>query len=176
LTRAYVGLGSNLEQPRRQVTRALAELDRIEGCYCQIASSLYLSRPMGPPDQPEYINAVAALESALAPLALLQALQAIELRHGRVREGAHWGPRTLDLALPVYGTLVLDTPELVLPHPGIAEREVVLHPLAEIAPDLEVPGLGPVAVLLAACDDRGIRRLASPRDNHRGPIGRQEDG
>ncbi len=159
MTRCYIGLGSNLSRPRRQVSQALTELGGIGGCRLLAASSLYLSRPMGPPDQPEYINAVAELDSTLSPLALLAELQAIERSHGRVREGERWGPRTLDLDLLLYGDLVMESEALVLPHPGIGEREFVLHPLAEIAPGLVVPGLGPVRELLAGVDDRGIRRL-----------------
>ncbi len=159
MTCCYIGLGSNLSRPRRQVSQALTELGGIRGCRLLTASSLYLSRPMGPPDQPEYINAVAGLDCTLSPLALLAELQAIEQAHGRVREGQRWGPRTLDLDLLLYGDLVMESEALILPHPGIGEREFVLHPLAEIAPELEIPGLGPVRELLAGVDDRGIRRL-----------------
>ena len=114
---------------------------------------------MGPQDQPDFVNAVAALETGLAPQVLLQMLLAIEVRHGRRRDGSHWGPRSLDLDILLYGDLLLDTPALKLPHPGLHERAFVLYPLADIAPELSVPGLGPVHALLAACVDARIRRL-----------------
>ncbi|RME32818.1 MAG: 2-amino-4-hydroxy-6-hydroxymethyldihydropteridine diphosphokinase [Gammaproteobacteria bacterium] len=165
MIRCYVGLGSNLAGPRRQVAQALQELGRMRDCRLAVTSSLYLSQPMGPQDQPEYVNAVAALDSLLPPLALLAELQAIERAHGRVREGERWGPRTLDLDLLLYGDLVMESEALTLPHPGIGEREFVLHPLAEIAPELEVPGLGRVRDLLSRVDDRGIRRLEETGDH-----------
>jgi len=120
---------------------------------------------MGPQDQPDFVNAVAALSTSLAPQGLLQELLAIEVRHGRRRDGTHWGPRTLDLDLLLYGDTVLDTPGLILPHPGLHERAFVLYPLADIAPGLSVPGLGGVQDLLSRCRDARIRRLeVEPRE------------
>jgi 2-amino-4-hydroxy-6-hydroxymethyldihydropteridine diphosphokinase len=146
-----VGLGSNLADPCEQVRRALAELGQIEQTRCVASSALYRSAPMGPPDQPDYINAVAWLSTGLDAYGLLEALQSIEQRFGRVRTTQRWGPRTLDLDLLVFGKQVLEDPHLTVPHPGIVERAFVLYPLYEIAPDLQIPGHGPVATLLSAC-------------------------
>jgi len=145
---AYVGLGSNLDQPVRQIEKALDALDEIDHCRLVVASPLYTSPPMGRGDQPDYVNAVAALLTRLEPAALLRGLQAIESAQGRVRDGDRWGPRTLDLDLLVYGTETSSTPKLTLPHPGIAERNFVLLPLQDIAPHLQVPGLGSVSRLV----------------------------
>ncbi len=161
---AYVGLGGNVDDPRVRMRRALAAMADLPATRVAGVSSLYRSRPHGPQDQPEYLNAVAALETALPAEALLEALQAIERDAGRRRDGPRWGPRTLDLDLLVYGTLRLDRPGLTLPHPRIAERAFVLAPLAELAPELEIPGLGPVAALLQACRDDSLlaREAAAP--------------
>lgn len=156
---AFIGLGSNLDDPRQQVARALAELAGLPETTLAAQSGLYRSAPMGPPDQPAYINAVARLETRLAPEALLDALQAIEVRHARVRSGERWGPRTLDLDILLYGDARIDSPRLQVPHPGLAERNFVLQPLAEIAPDLDVPGAGPLRELLARCAPAGLERL-----------------
>lgn len=155
---AYLGLGSNLDDPLRQVRDALTEVADLPESRLLRRSSLYQTPPLGPPGQPDYVNAVAAVETALPPLALLDALQAIEARHGRVR-GEHWGPRTLDLDLLLYGTQTIASPRLRVPHPQMHRRAFVLVPLAEIAPDLEVPGLGPLGSLLGGVSDQGMRRL-----------------
>ncbi|WP_129138246.1 2-amino-4-hydroxy-6-hydroxymethyldihydropteridine diphosphokinase [Modicisalibacter coralii] len=157
---AYVGLGSNLEGPRDQVTRALSELDRLPTTRLVSASPLYASTPMGPADQPDFINAVAKLITRLSPLALLDQLQALEQRHRRRRQ-RHWGPRTLDLDLLLYAQRRQTSPRLTLPHPGIGERNFVLVPLADIAPDLKLDGV-PVARLAATLGDDGLHRV-SPR-------------
>jgi 2-amino-4-hydroxy-6-hydroxymethyldihydropteridine diphosphokinase len=165
----FVGLGSNLDDPRQQVRSALDALAELEASRVSGVSSLYRSAPMTgpgvPSDQPAYINAVARLESGLSAAALLEALQAIELRHGRVRGGERWGPRTLDLDILLYGDQVIDTPRLRVPHPGLAERSFVLYPLAEIAPDLDIPGVGPLRGLLARCPTAGLERLDDPASN-----------
>ena len=148
---AYIGMGSNLEQPLDQLQRALTELRDIPGSSLQASSSFYISSPMGPADQPDYVNAVAALRTELSPLDLLDQLQQIEQAHGRQR-GPRWGPRTLDLDLLLYGDQFILNDRLSVPHPGIGERAFVLLPLAELAPELEIPGLGIVSDLLAACD------------------------
>ncbi len=158
--RAHVGLGSNLDDPRRQLETAFEALARLPHSRLAARSALYASAPMGPADQPDYLNAVAALDTELAPLALLDALQAIEHDQGRVRE-RRWGPRTLDLDLLLYGDQVIDLPRLKVPHPGIAERAFVLAPLVEIAGDIAIPGRGGARALLAACSDPSLRRLAS---------------
>jgi 2-amino-4-hydroxy-6-hydroxymethyldihydropteridine diphosphokinase len=158
--RVYVALGSNLGDPVAQITRALDALQRIDGAGELRRSSLYLTRPLGPANQPEYVNAVALLETRLTPEALLDALQAIEARQGRVRGPERWGPRTLDLDILLYDDLCIATQRLIVPHPGLHLRPFVLHPLAEIAPDLVVPGLGPVRELRDGLDSEGVERLA----------------
>jgi 2-amino-4-hydroxy-6-hydroxymethyldihydropteridine diphosphokinase len=158
MQRACIGLGSNLEDPIRQVRSALAELAGLPRSQLLLQSSLYRSPPMGPAGQPDYVNAAALIETALEPLELLDALQAIEAAHGRLR-GLRWGPRTLDLDLLVYADLRLQHPRLVLPHPGIGQRAFVLVPLAEIAPDLVIPGTGSVAAAAAAVAGE-IERIA----------------
>lgn len=156
---AYIGLGSNQDQPVRQVRTACRELASLPATRLLACSPLYKSAPLGPPDQPDYINAVAALETGLAPSVLLTELQALEVRHGRVRGALRWGPRSLDLDLLLYGNAVIDTPDLRVPHPGLPERVFVLYPLVDIAPDLEAPGLGPVKLLLARCAQDRIEAL-----------------
>ncbi len=160
--RAYIGLGSNLGKPRDQLERAVAELAALPASRLIAVSSLYTSTPMGPQDQPDYINAVAAIDTRLPPEPLLDALQAIEQAHGRVRT-RHWGPRTLDLDLLLYGDEVITTPRLSVPHPGIAERGFVLYPLAEVAPTLRLPDGRAVAALRAACDAAGLHPVAPGR-------------
>lgn len=158
--RAFIGLGSNLDDPLDQVRRACHELALIPGCADLRCSSLYRSAPMGPQDQPPYINAVAMLSTTLEALALLDALQAIEQAHHRVRAGQRWGPRTLDLDLLLYGDSVIDSARLRVPHPGIAEREFVLHPLAEIAPEVCIPGYASAREMATGCPLNGMRRLS----------------
>ncbi|MEJ2059047.1 MAG: 2-amino-4-hydroxy-6-hydroxymethyldihydropteridine diphosphokinase [Gammaproteobacteria bacterium] len=157
---AWVGLGSNLDDPQAQILRALEELDELPETRRVKASGLYRNPPMGPQDQPDYVNAVARLETALTPLALLDALLAIEQAHGRIR-ALHWGPRTLDLDLLLYGDQVLDHERLRLPHPGLHERAFVLYPLLEIDPGLEIPGLGRLRDLAAACPADGLIRISA---------------
>lgn len=157
--RAYIGLGSNLGRPAQQIRRASAELGALPETRLERASSLYVSAPLGPPGQPDYVNAVAALCTGLPPLRLLDELQAIECRHGRVR-GERWGSRTLDLDLLLYGERVIDSPRLTVPHPHLAERRFVLQPLHEVAPGLRLPDGRPVADLLAQCPPWEIRKLA----------------
>jgi len=153
---AYVGLGSNLEGPPAQVRGAIAELAGIADTRVEATSHLYRSRPLGPPDQPDYVNAVAGLLTRLTPESLLEAMQAIERRHGRDRSGPKWGPRTLDLDLLLYGGRELRSDALVLPHPHLHERAFVLVPLAEIAPAVGVPDHGRVELLAARCDRDGL--------------------
>lgn len=135
---AYIGLGSNLDSPREQVVTALTELAGLQGCSLVARSSLYRSDPVGPAGQPDYVNAVAALETELTPESLLDALQALEQAHQRVRK-THWGPRTLDLDILLYGDHTLDSERLTVPHAWMLERNFVLWPLAEIAPALQLP-------------------------------------
>jgi len=155
---AYVGIGSNLGDPRRQIESALEELGRIPGTRLACCSSLYRSAPVGHAEQPDFLNAVARLETTVAAEPLLDELQGIERRHGRERGFAN-APRTLDLDLLLYDGRVHDSPRLTLPHPRMHERAFVLAPLAEIAPDAEVPGHGRAADLLAACRDQRLERV-----------------
>ncbi len=161
--RAYIGLGSNLENPISQVRKAFLELEGLPQSRLVAQSSLYVSDPLGPGDQSDYINAVAALDTQLAPLALLHALQNIEMQHGRMRTGERWGPRSLDLDLLLYGELELSNETLTVPHPGISQRNFVLYPLLEIAPDLNVSTLGAVKMLVDNSSDKGLRRLGCER-------------
>lgn len=159
-TTAYVALGSNLDHPVEQVRRALAELNQIGGTRVMRQSALYRSAPVGPGDQPDYVNAVACLITTLGPLALLLELQSIERRHGRVRGAERWAARTLDLDLLLFDDFSLNTPQLTVPHPRLHERGFVLVPLREIAPELHVPGHGPVTELLTRVRSDDVQRLA----------------
>ncbi|GFR99443.1 2-amino-4-hydroxy-6-hydroxymethyldihydropteridine pyrophosphokinase [Elysia marginata] len=136
--KAYIALGSNLDNPMQQLVSALQALAKLPNCQLLKQSSFYASAPMGPQDQPDYINAVALISTTIEALALLDQLQAIELDHQRKRE-RRWGPRTLDLDLILFGESIIDHPRLQVPHVGLKERNFVLYPLAEIAPDLVLP-------------------------------------
>lgn len=159
---AYIGLGSNLQSPIEQVRSAFAELDLLPQSRLLRVSSLYRSvamRAEGDDEaQPDYINAVALIETALAPHELLRQLQRLEQLHRRVRE-RHWGPRTLDLDLLLYGDECIDTPDLAVPHPGLCQRNFVLIPLCEIAPDLRLPDSRALADLAARCSLEGLERV-----------------
>lgn len=150
--RAYVGLGSNLDDPAQQVRRALSALAMIPHTRLLRHSRCYRTAPWGITEQPAFVNAVAELATTLVPRALLEALLAIERAHGRRRDGSQWGPRTLDLDLLTYADLQMTEPGLVLPHPHIGARDFVLVPLAELDPSLPIPGVGVVRDLLAGVD------------------------
>lgn len=158
--RAYVALGSNLQEPRRQVLRAFEELAQLPGTRLLARSALYRTAPVGYDSQPDFINAAAAIDTELEPLELLHALLALESRHGRERPFPN-APRVLDLDLLLYDGLTMHTPELTLPHPRMHQRGFVLLPLAEIAPDLAIPGHGKVSELAQHCPDQGVERLAA---------------
>jgi 2-amino-4-hydroxy-6-hydroxymethyldihydropteridine diphosphokinase len=151
---AYVALGSNLDDPEAQVEGGFAALAALPGTRLRARSRLYRTPPWGVVDQPAFVNAAAALETSLAPRALLEALLAIEAGAGRVR-GVRNGPRTLDLDLLAYGGCELREAGLTLPHPRLHERAFVLLPLADVAPGFDVPGQGRVADLLANVDTTG---------------------
>ncbi|WP_027328566.1 2-amino-4-hydroxy-6-hydroxymethyldihydropteridine diphosphokinase [Marinimicrobium agarilyticum] len=163
---SYIGLGSNLDAPREQVERAFDELARLPHSRLLARSPLYRSAPVGPP-QPDYINAVAQLETTLPPLELLDELQRLEQAHQRVRR-EHWGPRTLDLDLLLYGEQTIDHPRLQVPHPEMPRRAFVLYPLADITPELTLPSNTPLESLLAQCPFEGLERLTSD-SQHREP-------
>jgi len=157
--KVFIGLGSNLDNPVQQVLSARLSCIAIPGVTELAFSSLYRSTPMGPKDQPDYINAVMAITSELAPIDLLYQLQRIEHEHGRIRTHQRWSARTLDLDLLIYGTERIESDELTVPHPGLSQRAFVLYPLIEIAPDLCIPGLGSVNELVINCPRDGLQRL-----------------
>jgi 2-amino-4-hydroxy-6-hydroxymethyldihydropteridine diphosphokinase len=160
---AFIGIGSNLADPEQQVLSAIEQLSALPHSELRNASGLYRSRPMGPSDQPDYVNAVAELVTDLGVQDLLAQLQAIERKHGRDRSASlRWGPRTLDLDILVFGALQIQTDKLTIPHAGIAERNFVLYPLAEIAPAVHIPGLADLPVLLARCPPTGLERITRP--------------
>lgn len=160
---AWIALGANLGEPRRQLEAALVELDATPGISVRRRSNWYRSIPFGPVEQDDFINGVAELATRLGPIELLDVLQAIETAHGRTRE-QRWGPRTLDLDILLYANQVIETDRLAVPHPGIRERNFVLYPLHELEPELEIPGLGSVASLVAGLAGQkgmdGLTRLA----------------
>jgi 2-amino-4-hydroxy-6-hydroxymethyldihydropteridine diphosphokinase len=157
---AYVGIGSNLETPARQVATAIGLLAEIPASRLVSSSSLYRSTAFGGIEQPDFVNAAAALLTQLEPDAFLEALQSIELRQGRDRNRVRWGPRVLDLDLLVYSGRTIDAPGITVPHPGIGERNFVLLPLAEIAPELVIPGLGRVTSIPVNKDEPSISLIA----------------
>ncbi len=164
MSEVFIAIGSNLADPLGQARRAISAMAALPETELQQASSFYSSRPMGPADQPDYVNAVARLTTRLAPLALLDQLQKIELEQGRVRKDERWGPRTLDLDLLLYGDRVINHERLIVPHYGMQEREFVLLPLAEIAPALVLPCGTPLAQLVARCPRNGLTIIASGAD------------
>jgi 2-amino-4-hydroxy-6-hydroxymethyldihydropteridine diphosphokinase len=159
INKVYIGLGANLQQPEEQLHSALEKInlsDDITFCQC---SSFYQSAPMGPQDQDDYINAVALLKTTLTPLALLDFLQSIELQQGRVRKSERWGARTLDLDILLFNNEKIDLPRLIIPHYGIKQRNFVLVPLAELAPDLIFPDGTPIAQLISTISQQGLKKL-----------------
>lgn len=158
MTIIFVGLGSNLDSPQQQVSRAIEELDAMKSTDLIACSSLYRSSPVGPQDQDDFVNAVAMLETRLSAHELLDALQEIENHHGR-RRVQRWGPRTLDLDILCFGDNSIATKRLTVPHPEIANRTFVLKPWAEIEPDWLIPGLGSVTDLLANCREAMPEKL-----------------
>lgn len=162
MERAYIGLGSNLAEPEQQLRDAIAALAGIVNTELMAVSSFYASDPLGPSDQPRYVNAVAALDTGLAPLQLLDALQAIELAQGRQRKAERWGPRTLDLDILLFGNRSLSEPRLTVPHYHMHARPFVLYPLAELVPTgFCLPDGRTLDELIAACPFTGLERLAT---------------
>jgi 2-amino-4-hydroxy-6-hydroxymethyldihydropteridine diphosphokinase len=157
--RAYVALGSNLDNPIEHLRRALADLDAIRETRVLRSSHLYRNPPLGPQDQPDFINAVACLQTALEPRSLLEEVLAIERAHGRVRSGERWGPRTLDIDILLYDDWVIEQTQLRVPHPALTERSFVLYPLLEIAPELVIPGQGSVASAAARLPRGSLERV-----------------
>ena len=157
---AYIGIGSNLQGPSGQVTSALDDLGALPQTRLVARSSLYRSAPFGGIEQPEFVNAAAAVMTRLSARELLDELNEIERKRGRDRGGQRWGPRVIDLDLLVFSGQVIDEPGLTVPHPGIAERNFVLLPLREIAPNLSIPGLGRVATIEVTETEPAIERIA----------------
>ena len=157
--RAYIGIGSNLNDPVKQVLEAVEELEMIPDTLLVERSSLYSGSPMGPSDQPDYVNAVVSLDTLLSPEDLHQALIAIEDMQGRDRGGEKWGPRIIDLDLLMYGTKMIDTETLTVPHPGMHERDFVIVPLEEIAGNLKIPGRGFIYSLINKCESHSLKKL-----------------
>jgi 2-amino-4-hydroxy-6-hydroxymethyldihydropteridine diphosphokinase len=156
----YIGVGSNLSNPRLQVRNAIAQITQAENITLISASSLYISKPMGPQDQDDYVNAVVCIETNLAPLELLDTLQAFENQAGRVRKDNRWGARILDLDILLFGELVMDTQRLTLPHYGIKEREFVIFPLEEITEEFILPDGDSVKFLSQSIEHNGIKRIS----------------
>ncbi|MGB5306162.1 MAG: 2-amino-4-hydroxy-6-hydroxymethyldihydropteridine diphosphokinase [Gammaproteobacteria bacterium] len=157
--RVYIGVGSNLGDPVNQVKDAIEELEMLPDSILLDKSSLYSSKPMGPADQPDYVNAVVALDTLLSAENLLQALIRIEDQTGRERAGEKWGPRTLDLDLLLYGKNTINKPDLTVPHPGMHERDFVIMPLAEIAGNITIPGRGQLSALISKCESHNLKKL-----------------
>jgi 2-amino-4-hydroxy-6-hydroxymethyldihydropteridine diphosphokinase len=156
---AYIGVGSNLDEPGSQVIRAFKSLAEIPDTRVILISPLYSSTPLGSVVQPDFVNAVVGVLTRLDAMLLLYRLRAIESAFGRPDRREKWGPRVIDLDLLVFGREKRTEPDLVVPHPGVVERNFVLYPLADIAPDLEVPGLGRVAELKGRVVSSGLHRL-----------------
>jgi 2-amino-4-hydroxy-6-hydroxymethyldihydropteridine diphosphokinase len=160
IVRALIGLGGNLGEVRERLDAAIAALGALPGVAVVARSRFYRTAPWGPVAQPDFVNAAIAVETSLPALDLLDALLATERAFGRVRDGERWGPRTLDLDLLAYGDDVIDDERLNVPHPRIAERAFVLMPLADIANDTVLPGVGRVSELLGKIDTRGCTPLS----------------
>lgn len=158
MSQAFIALGANLGDPAATIRAAFEALNELPESRLLACSELYRTAPVGMTEQPEFVNAAARIETTLAPEALLDALLAIEHRFGRIRAERN-GPRTLDLDILLYDDLVIDTPRLTLPHPRLHLRAFVLYPLADLAPDLALPGRGTLAAWLPAVANQGICRL-----------------
>lgn len=158
-TLVYIGLGANLAQPVQQLERAVLALHNLKDTQVVKVSGFYASKPMGPQDQPDYVNAVAALSTGLSAAELLTELQQIELDQGRQRKDERWGPRTLDLDILLFGDQVIQTERLTVPHYGIKVREFVLYPLAELDSELILPDGSKLSELLKMVPLNGLTRL-----------------
>lgn len=157
----YIGLGSNLSTPIEQLKAALKAIAGLPDTQFVCCSSLYGSKPMGPQDQPDYVNAVAKITTLLTPESLLNALQTIELEQGRERKDQRWGPRTLDLDILLIDQQIIDSPHLVVPHYGLKEREFVLYPLAEISPELVLPDGEKLKSVLKTVARNGLHKMTT---------------
>ncbi len=174
-TNAFIGLGSNLENPLGQLARAVAELAALPQTELLAQSPFYASRPVGPQDQPDFVNGAVWLQTALPPHSLLDHLQTIEQAHGRERL-RHWGPRTLDLDLLIYGQETLDDERLTVPHRELPNRDFVLQPLLDLDPELQLPDGTTIHLLRQTCPDNRLRRLAPASHREEGAFSRPEPG
>jgi 2-amino-4-hydroxy-6-hydroxymethyldihydropteridine diphosphokinase len=156
---AYVALGSNLNQPLVQIERAFTALAQLPRCRLIARSRLYKTQPLGPQDQPEFINAAAGLLTLLSPRELLVELKRVERELGRTQPIVRWGPRVIDLDLLVHADAQLAEADLTVPHPGLPDRNFVLYPLRDLAPELLVPGHGRVSQLAARVGGTGVAPL-----------------
>lgn len=157
-TEVYIGLGSNMADPLCQLAQAVTELAALPDTSLIAQSPFYRSRPVGPQDQPDFVNGAVKLNTSLGPLILLDHLQRIENAHGRLRK-QHWGPRTLDLDLLLYGDSPVQNERLIVPHPELANRDFVLQPLLDLDPELILPDGRALHVLRHQCPDNGLQRL-----------------
>jgi len=158
MSTVYLGLGSNINGPVQQLECAIRILGQQARCKILALSSFYSNPPMGPAQQPDYVNAVVCIDTDFSPGQLMDNLQAIEMQQGRKR-GVRWGPRCLDIDILLYEQISLDSERLKIPHPGLCERNFVLYPLQEIAPDLNIPGKGHIIDLIKDCDYGELRKL-----------------
>lgn len=154
----FIGLGSNLDDPQTQILTAIDDIKKLDNTRLIKQSSLYHSPPMGPQDQPDYVNAVVEVDTGLSPHVLLDNLQKLEQKHGRIKK-RHWGERTLDLDILLYSNLMIDDERLNVPHPGLTERAFVVYPLAEIAADITIPGKGDLATIKQHCPLDGLKKV-----------------
>ena len=164
MIKAYIGLGSNIEAPETQIVNALANIQSQEQISIQKCSHLYASAPMGPKNQPDYVNAVCKITTSLTPIELLDVLQNIELQHDRKRVGERWGPRTLDLDILLFNNLTMDNDRLTLPHYGMAQREFVMVPLFEIEPDMIMNNGRSIASWVSQCSFANLKRMPEAVD------------
>ena len=155
---AYIGLGSNLENPAHQIKTAIEELDQKQHTQVLAVSSFYQSPPMGPSDQPDYINAAVKIQTWLSPFQLLELTQSIERSHGRVPTET-WGPRVIDLDILLYGRLSLHTDSLIIPHVGIKNRDFVLKPLLDLEPQLQLPCGSKVELLFSTLRNVNLTKI-----------------
>lgn len=162
---AYVGLGSNLDNPLKHILDSISDIQALPDCHVIECSKIYKSKPMAVKDgsiQPDYFNAAVRIDTQFEPMPLLEQLQLIEKRHGRVRQTQRWGPRTLDLDLLLYGDQILDMPALTLPHPGVCTRDFVLYPLYDINPQLRIPGENSLSELMSRCKSHQLEPFNMP--------------
>ena len=157
MNRVYLGLGSNLSDPLHQIHRVISSIKAIEHIEITALSSLYVSQPMGPQDQPDFFNAVIEIHTTLQPIQLLDKMQAIENQAGRIRKHQRWGPRVVDIDILLYNSEVINTERLTVPHYGLQQREFVVIPLAEINNQLELPNGPSIKSLATTIFSNGLK-------------------